>query len=699
MKKNSKISAVFLAAAVFLCLFLAGCGKEEGPAEQSDIHREEVKGDYGVGSVDASEGDNYVCVGVQFYQGDRVQIWGEKKSDGGGVYLHREDGTRELLMENVDGYFLDLYSWWWWLDRDGRCFLVGDVGGSEIVRPDMEEGLRPDKEKGVRDNFYYDDYIGAVFRKTMDAGGVRSICQLEDGRIIVLVQAEGMGWELCEMDPDTGALEKLQEFDAASNEIALVAAEGNSLLQLDTKGIWDFSLKDGTRSPRLSFEGTSYSLKFSHVLYSGDRQMVIRDLRILEDGRAELLWGDGRSETLAMEAVNQERKTIVLRNGYVDPWVKERIVRFNQESRDYYVVVEECTDSEYDSFNDNTLLELGAGRGADIICGIYDPYSLMEKGVFEDLSPYMKESGIREEDYFPATFTAWKSGEKVYGALYAMEVYGQCMVKAVTGEEGVHTVEELLDRMLGYEGEAVFRNGLDATGVLRYFLEYSENLFGMVDWENGTCDFGGDLFGKLLEAAKRYGYDERKGELESIAGKIEYKGYYEFNDAEYLEENGIVPIGYPFDDGEHTMTYSSYVMAINSGSENKEGAWEFIKYMLEEESQTALYKDYGLSWIYNGFPVNKSAFEKTCDLMKGNNSESYRDTGDLLPLRTAKLSKSRREDLRAALEDARSAPLRTRPLLDIILEESAAYFAGEKSVDEVRTVVESRIGMYLGERR
>ena len=65
MKKTSRISVAFLAMVAFLYFCLAGCGKEEEPAEQSDIHREEVKGDYGVGSVDTPEGDDYVCIGVQ----------------------------------------------------------------------------------------------------------------------------------------------------------------------------------------------------------------------------------------------------------------------------------------------------------------------------------------------------------------------------------------------------------------------------------------------------------------------------------------------------------------------------------------------------------------------------------------------------------------------------------------------------------
>ena len=50
---------------------------------------------------------------------------------------------------------------------------------------------------------------------------------------------------------------------------------------------------------------------------------------------------------------------------------------------------------------------------------------------------------------------------------------------------------------------------VDSAGLLRLFFEGSEDLWGMVDWEEGTCDFSGELFGKLL-AAGRFGYDSGK---------------------------------------------------------------------------------------------------------------------------------------------------------------------------------------------
>ena len=52
---------------------------------------------------------------------------------------------------------------------------------------------------------------------------------------------------------------------------------------------------------------------------------------------------------------------------------------------------------------------------------------------------------------------------------------------------------------------------------------------------------------------------------------------------------------------------------------------------------------------------------------------------------------------REFLEDARPLPLRTVPLLDIILEEAEYYFDGMKSIEEVSAVIQNRVQLYMDE--
>nr|WP_305114435.1 hypothetical protein [uncultured Acetatifactor sp.] len=49
---------------------------------------------------------------------------------------------------------------------------------------------------------------------------------------------------------------------------------------------------------------------------------------------------------------------------------------------------------------------------------MYDYMEGMQgKGVLEELNPYMEDSGISEEDYFPLAFSVLRQGEKIYGVI------------------------------------------------------------------------------------------------------------------------------------------------------------------------------------------------------------------------------------------------------------------------------------------
>ena len=61
------------------------------------------------------------------------------------------------------------------------------------------------------------------------------------------------------------------------------------------------------------------------------------------------------------------------------------------------------------------------------------------------------------------------------------------------------------------------------------------------------------------------------------------------------------------------------------------------------------------------------------------------------------LTEEKIEEYRRTLEEARSCPVRTAPILDIILEESADYFNGSKSAEEVSEIVTNRVQLYLRE--
>ena len=51
------------------------------------------------------------------------------------------------------------------------------------------------------------------------------------------------------------------------------------------------------------------------------------------------------------------------------------------------------------------------------------------------------------------------------------------------------------------------------------------------------------------------------------------------------------------------------------------------------------------------------------------------------------------------MENARLLPIRIDPLLDIICEEAAAYFNGDKSIPEITELIQNRVQLYLNEHK
>ena len=103
-------------------------------------------------------------------------------------------------------------------------------------------------------------------------------------------------------------------------------------------------------------------------------------------------------------------------------------------------------------------------------------------------------------------------------------------------------VETLVDALLAWQEDAVLLKRFSAQDVLEYLLQGSEDIWGLVDWESGTCDFSGEFFAKILEVAKRYGYDERKNYPEVMESRaVDVMG---FDTAADREAEGMAGAGW-----------------------------------------------------------------------------------------------------------------------------------------------------------
>ena len=713
----------FLFLLLSCILFFGGCGKQEehkendlqdapantesaasasGQAGYHDIYAEPqtiFAWEESTEGSPLSDSSMRLC-GMQFYQGEPVQLWDKYCYNDVGkyvyseVYLYRTDGSSELLWQTSLSFFYNVY-----LDEEGNGYCWGntykDSGGalSELECSTIVKYLAN----------------GEILftREWEDGCSVTDICSLPDGRVY-LILADEQTRRLFTLDPATGLTEEVKQVNLLSSGGQMLGA-GNSTLLLynnsysTNRGIVELNLMDGTENSIFSFEGTSYD----------GYGMAQWDFRMMEDGSAEILYADFYGETAIWDRLqikDVEKIPIVIRGAFTtEGWIARQAALFNTQSDTYHVIVESCKWDEIDDYARLTSVQIATGEGPDIVCGdLLEDYlaGMLEKGALEDLSPYMAESGIREEDYFPFTFDLWREDGRVYGICPRFpDGEGVEIDEKVLGGRVEPDIHMLVEALLSRQEEAVYLPNYNSQRLLKVFLGGTETLWGAVDWEQGTCDFSGELFRNILELAKRYGDDGRRGGLPSLAQSLysSISDVLTFHGPAEQEENGMVLVGVLFDDGCHLALSSYSAMAINANSAHKEGAWEFICFLLGEEAQN----DYAVNGGRDAIPALQSAFDLMIDERKksvAGLNQVIITTVEAGEQRTevygeGDMTEEKIEAYRKVLEGACPYPIRTLPILDIIYEEAADYFNGSKSLDEVCGIIENRVQLYLNESR
>lgn len=638
-------------------------------------------------------GTVYLPMGTQFYQGEPVQFWAELSSGRADLCLYRRDGSRQLMLEDMGGYTTTSRKHQWYMDREGNFFCSWEGAGSA-------DGVYTSQGHFVKILSSGE----ALEPVELEPGMVvKKFCQTEDGRTyVLLMHVLEVALYLEEVDSATGNRIPESRIEVPMNHATQIGSAGNRLILAgDYKDEWSSKIvelnpSDGSLSEIQDFSGTSYELR------GGD--LDLSDCQILEDGSVELLWTQrhrvangtgGILEHLKMEQI--EKTPIVMRGVFSnDSWLTDKISLYNMKSDTYQVVRENCSDGQdTEDFFRLTNVQIGAGKGPDILCGSGMPQGfisgLLEKGALEDLAPYLASSGIRQEEYLPMTFATWRQGEKIYGVKYRMDMEGERVRSEVLGAEDALNIESLADGLLALEEDGIYYEGWDSKDVLNSFFKGTDSLWGMVDWEKGSCDFNTPLFGKLLEAARRHGDDGRKKPEFIIMDSRDFFGFVYFRYQEEQEEGNSVVSGTLFDEGCYAAITSSDTLAINANSPNKEGAWDFIRFLISEENQE--------TDIWYHIPVNRNAFEEWVQwdietLGKVRYENGVRIRGIYNDTDT---SEERQAEFRQLIEEAKPLPMRTEAIIKIILEEAEDYFNGYKNPEEVSGVVNNRVQLYLDE--
>ena len=342
---------------------------------------------------------------------------------------------------------------------------------------------------------------------------------------------------------------------------------------------------------------------------------------------------------------------------------------------EYRVTVIEAKSTEEKEL---ALTELGAGKG-------YDIYLLRESqwqqlrgaDVFEDLLPWMNADSSAPLD---AMRPGIRQALTKNGSLYRLPVGYTISTYAVAP-----------NRLEAFTPEAVLAACTGSDVPLYPFIANSGGEDGFqyapamaalcardyVDIETASCRFDSDSFKAQLQLLKLQ--EAAKAEPFPCNGLLYYDVIADAGTAAYRAERYLLPpmeqyvfCGYPSDHANGSVLHFSEVFAVNANSEQKSGAYAFLRYLLTQSCQESMKLR---------LPVNDSVLQ-----------------AQLAGLLKKEAITQQEIDLFDQLVDGlRTADYSTDTVEQIIREELAAYLAGDATEDETADRIQSRVYLYLQE--
>ena len=452
-----------------------------------------------------------------------------------------------------------------------------------------------------------------------------------------------------------------------------------------------------------------------HISLSGE---YVEHVSILDDERvfAVALASSDQSYRQVLIEVKPENEipamqtiTLGITNTSNEKFNRKLVMWYNRKSQDHQIEI------IYYSL-DELYMALLKGEGPDLLeLSQAQKDVLANKGILENLSPYMDASTlVQEEDLLPSVIRSCTYNEKLLFVIPEFTVSVLAVAEKDMALDMGWTPEELLGLAEANPDIPIEAYGSEIIILLELLLKADMDSF--INWEMKECYFDSDRFISLLEGIEKFkgekntNYDfnhERFLNREYLVSNFifitsidDYTGY-----REALEGFGSL-VGFPNQSRTpHFIMNATRVFSVNSASVYKEEAWSFLEYLLSEEHQTNMLQGYeGYAYIYS--PRIDIFEEKINDSLR----ERYFDQADeqlwLNPLTREPavfpvVTEADRDAMRYLVDNAYLNLNRDydsgSAYCSIISEEVMAFFMGDKSAKEVAAVIQSRVSLMLKE--
>lgn len=482
-------------------------------------------------------------------------------------------------------------------------------------------------------------------------------------------------------------------------------------------------------------EGASEDEKIISFLDCDVNSNNLRFSTIREDGTVVALegnWSDNAQKynLIIMEQVDAstlpQKQELTLACMYLSYDMRTQIIDFNRSSADTRITVKDY--SEYNNEEDwnagltklNTEILSGVVPDILLINGSMPVQQYAAKGVLMDLWQLIDtDPELSRDDLMTHFFDVLSIDGKLYQVVDTFSIQTAVGLTSVVGDRTSWTLDEMQEAFATLEPGATILGDWDTKdGILEACVSRSINSF--VDWSNpvSPCSFDSEEFIDMLEFANSfpaefndsdYDWENYESDYTRIRTRKQLmtQAYISnFDDIQYLRamsmNEGVSFIGYPSSNGTGSNFANVYnSMAISSACKDMDAAWSFVRTILTEDYQTS---DYMFE-----FPTNKHAFETMLERAMTPEYEIDPETGeevevtdtwwidDDTTVEIGALTEEGYNQFMQLYESCNAVYSYDDAIMNLINEEVAAYFDGQKTAEETARLIQDRVSLYVME--
>ena len=620
------------------------------------------------------------------------------------LYCWESDGTvawKQNMSETIaeDEWF---YASGMDLDQDGNLIM-----------------LVQDKEYRV-----YDGEGNLVQNKALDMNGISnpgSTMINKDGTLyITSYDDDWTAMYISVYDPATGNVGELKSLPDSIYNFSISKGVGTDLLLTSSTGIYTYNIGDPEPVKIMDYINSDLpsSGYLNYLTWIDDEHFVASYYDLVDYERVVAQFSYVSPESIP------DKKVLVLGCSYVGSDIKRRIINFNKTSTEYRITVKDY--SVYSSMDDYmaryTQLnnDIISGQMPDILVtdSNMNVNNYINKGLLADIGALIDaDEELSREDFLENVFDAFSVNGKLYTVVSSFIVQTMIGKKALLGDRTGWNMQEFSEVMSQMpEGMTAFDADMLRSSFMYTMMNYSGSDF--VDPDTGKCNFDSEDFKAMLEYAKTLPKDYPEDYWENYNWESYQTMYrdgrcllggtsiYSITDLVYTIKGqfggDVAFVGFPCE-GRNGSVINAYgnTFALSAKSANLQGAWEFVRYYLTDEYQSG-----DESW---GLPVSRKAFDEKAELAThrpywidadGNKQEydaTYYINGEEIILEP--FTQEEVDAIKEFIYTVKRQSYYNSDIIDIITEEAEGFFTGQKSVDEVTQIIQSRIQLYVDENR